>query len=137
MARLPRSDAIDESTVGVYHCINRCVRRAFLCGDDPVSGNNYDHRKTWIQERLEFLASQFGIDVIGFSVMSNIFTRSSGIGPTSSQVGRTARWRGGGGTCFPNVVTPLAARLRLDARNSRDWRARSTNFANGSRASPG
>ncbi len=73
MARLPRSDAIDESTVGVYHCINRCVRRAFLCGDDPVSGNNYDHRKTWIQERLEFLASQFGIDVIGFSVMSNHF----------------------------------------------------------------
>ena len=73
MARLARSDAIDESTVGVYHCINRCVRRAFLCGDDPFSGNNYDHRKTWMQERLEFLASQFGIDVIGFSVMSNHF----------------------------------------------------------------
>ena len=73
MARLPRRDAIDESTVGVYHCINRCVRRAYLCGEDPVSGNNYDHRKEWIQQRLEFLAGQFGIDVVGFSVMSNHF----------------------------------------------------------------
>ena len=73
MARLPRCDAIDESTVGVYHCINRCVRRAYLCGEDPVSGNNYDHRKEWIQTRLEFLAGQFGIDVVGFSVLSNHF----------------------------------------------------------------
>ena len=73
MARLPRCDAIDESTVGVYHCVNRCVRRAYLCGEDPVSGNNYDHRKEWIQTRLEFLAGEFGIDVAGFSVMTNHF----------------------------------------------------------------
>ncbi len=73
MARLPRRDQIDETSVGVYHCINRCVRQAFLCGDDPVSGNNYDHRKSWIQQRLEFLAGEFAVDVIGFSVMSNHF----------------------------------------------------------------
>jgi REP element-mobilizing transposase RayT len=73
MARQNRRDAIDESTLGVYHCINRCVRRAFLCGEDPVSGNNFDHRKDWIQRRLEFLAGQFAIDVLGFSVMSNHF----------------------------------------------------------------
>lgn len=73
MARQARCDAIDESTVGVYHCINRCVRRAYLCGVDAVSGKNLDHRKTWIQKRLEFLAGQFGIDVVGFSVLSNHF----------------------------------------------------------------
>ena len=66
MARLPRRDTIDESNVGVYHCINRCVRRAYLCGVDPVSGKNHDHRKAWIQQRLEFLAGIFAIDVIGF-----------------------------------------------------------------------
>ncbi len=73
MARQNRRDAIDESTVGVYHCINRCVRRALLCGVDAASGNNYDHRKTWIQQRLKFLAGEFAIDVVGFSVMSNHF----------------------------------------------------------------
>ena len=56
MPRGNRCDLIDESSVGVHHCTNRCVRQAFLCGDDPVSGQNYDHRKGWIQSRLEFLA---------------------------------------------------------------------------------
>ena len=71
MARLNRGDIIDEKEVNVFHCTNRCVRQAFLCGEDPVTGNNYGHRKLWIQDRLEFLAGQFAIDVIGFSVMDN------------------------------------------------------------------
>lgn len=71
MARAVRNEVIDESTPGVYHCINRCVRRAFLCGHDPVSGRNFDHRKVLIQQRMEFLAGQFGLDVLGFSIMSN------------------------------------------------------------------
>ncbi len=71
MARIPRQELIDETEVGMYHCVNRCVRRAFLCGEDPFTGKNFDHRKGWIRQRLEFLAGQFGIDVCGFAVMSN------------------------------------------------------------------
>ena len=71
MARTVRAEVIDESQVGVYHCVNRCVRRAFLCGRDPLTGQCFDHRKAAIQRRLELLAGQFGIDVLGFSVMSN------------------------------------------------------------------
>jgi hypothetical protein len=61
MARAVRSEVIDETQVGVYHCVNRCVRRAFLCGQDPVSGRNFDHRKGQIQRRLEFLAGQLTV----------------------------------------------------------------------------
>ncbi len=71
MARAVRKEVIAEDEVGVYHCINRCVRRAFLCGQDPVSGRSFEHRKAHIQRRLEFLAGEFGIDVLGFTVMSN------------------------------------------------------------------
>ncbi|QDU96610.1 hypothetical protein [Lignipirellula cremea] len=71
MARTPRREVIDESAVGVFHCVNRCVRRAFLCGRDPVSGQDFDHRRAWIQRRMEFLAGEFGVEVLGFAVMSN------------------------------------------------------------------
>ena len=70
MARLPRGEVIDEVEVGVFHCVQLAVRRAFLCGKDPLTGKSVEHRKVWIRERLEFLAGQFGIDVLAFSVMS-------------------------------------------------------------------
>ena len=73
MARIARADLVDPVEVAAFHCINRCVRRSFLCGDDPYSGCNYDHRKQWIEDRLQFLSGQFGIDVIGFAVLSNHF----------------------------------------------------------------
>ena len=36
MPRIRRRLLVDPAEVGVYHCINRCVRRSFLCGSDPV-----------------------------------------------------------------------------------------------------
>ena len=57
MARLARNEVIDRSEVQVLHVVSRCVRRAFFCGDDPVSGQCYEHRRQWIRDRLEFLAS--------------------------------------------------------------------------------
>jgi REP element-mobilizing transposase RayT len=38
-----------------------------------VSGENFDHRKDWIPDRLRELASVFAIEVCGYSVMSNHF----------------------------------------------------------------
>lgn len=56
MARIPRKYFIEMAYVGVYRCINRCVRRTFVCGADAVSGKFVDHRKQWIHEQMEFLA---------------------------------------------------------------------------------
>ena len=43
-----RREIVDESAVGVDHCALRRVRCAFLRGEDPVSGRNFDHRKAWL-----------------------------------------------------------------------------------------
>ncbi|WP_224742616.1 hypothetical protein [Stutzerimonas kunmingensis] len=47
------------------------MRRAFLCGEDRLTGQNYDHRRGWIAERMKGLAQVFAIDIVAYAVMSN------------------------------------------------------------------
>ena len=68
---LPRKQYVRDGEIGVYHCTTRCVRRAFLSGYDQYSSRDYSHRKAWIEDRLQQLASIFAVDVSTFSVMSN------------------------------------------------------------------
>jgi hypothetical protein len=70
MARANRRDVLADGEIQVVHCINRCVRRAFLCGKDELTGKNYDHRRELIRNRLEFLAGVMGIEVLGYAIMS-------------------------------------------------------------------
>ena len=68
-----RTAQVDLSTTPYYHCISRCVRRAFLCGQDDYTGQSYDHRKGWFLERLDAMKKVFAIDVCAYAVMSNHF----------------------------------------------------------------
>lgn len=71
MPRQSRRESIDPCEVQVVHCIQRCVRKAFLCGTDPSTGASYEHRRAWIRCRMEFLTSVFAIECLTFAVMSN------------------------------------------------------------------
>jgi REP element-mobilizing transposase RayT len=66
-----RNQLISPETTPYYHTISRCVRRAFLCGEDSLTGKNYQHRKAWVTERLQQLAEVFAIDICAYAVMSN------------------------------------------------------------------
>jgi REP element-mobilizing transposase RayT len=67
----PRSQQIDLEITPYYHCMSRCVRRAYLCGEDSQTGQNYDHRKDWIESRMKHLSHIFGIKICSYAVMSN------------------------------------------------------------------
>ena len=73
MPSFTRAAQIDLDATPYYHCIARCVRRAFLCGDDPYTGENFDHRKPWFLRRLKLAADVFAIDICAFAVLSNHF----------------------------------------------------------------
>ena len=67
----PRYRQVSVDDTPYYHCISRCVRRAFLCGSDPLTGFNFEHRRQWIVDRIKLLCSVFAVDLCAYAIMSN------------------------------------------------------------------
>ncbi len=68
---VPRRNQVSLVDTPYYHCVSRCVRRAFLCGEDKVTGKSYEHRREWVESKLLEISKVFCIDVCAYAVMSN------------------------------------------------------------------
>jgi len=66
-----RQSQVSLTDTPYYHCISRCVRRAYLCGEDKYTEKSFEHRRQWVVERMHYLASLFNIDICAYAIMSN------------------------------------------------------------------
>lgn len=107
---IARSSLVSMSATPYYHVIGRCVRRAFLCGVDPLSGRCYEHRREWIVERVAVLSKAYTIDVCAYAVMSNhyhlVVKLNPGVVDTLSNEQVLTRW------CSIYAGHPLIQRYR-------------------------
>jgi len=62
---LARKHLVDDNDSACFHCISRCVRRAFLCGDAA------EHRRGWVRDLIRDASAAFAIDVLAYAIMSN------------------------------------------------------------------
>ena len=60
---------IPEGADCVVHAVSRCVRRAWLCGQVPYTGKDYEHRRGWVRERVRELAGIFAIEVCAYVII--------------------------------------------------------------------
>ena len=67
----PRYAQMSLAATPYYHCISRCVRRAFLCGIDTFTIKSYEHRRQWLEDKLLAISDIFAIDICSYSIMSN------------------------------------------------------------------
>lgn len=106
-----RRHLVPPGSEGCYHCVQRCVRRAFLCGEDPYCHRTYDHRKTWIEDRLRLLGECFAVAIHAYAVMSNhlhlVLQMAPSIVATWTDEEAAARWL----RIFPTRADEEAAAL--------------------------
>ena len=107
-----RSQLVDLNVTRYYHCVSRCVRRAFLCGE------GFEHRRQWIESRIEMLAGHFAVSVCGFAVMGNHLHLLLRLDPTTAdgwsdeEVAR--RWLAVYPPRTANLSKPKIAKMLVD-----------------------
>jgi Transposase IS200 like len=103
---IARAQLVDVSVTRWYHCVTRCVRRAFLLGDG-------DHnRMEWLENRLEELAEIFAMAVGGFAVMNNHLHLLLRLDPEVAQA-----WSDSGKTSISAELAEVFVRLGCSAQS--------------------
>lgn len=67
----PRRLTVFDDRPGLYHCVTRCVRQAFLCDTTTPCSRDGEARQAWIERRILELAECFAVGIYAWAAMSN------------------------------------------------------------------
>ncbi|BCE03785.1 hypothetical protein [Marinicellulosiphila megalodicopiae] len=66
-----RKRLVNYAATTKYLITCRCVRRAFLCGKDEYTNQDFEHRREWVEAILLKLPTIFAIDIAYYAIMNN------------------------------------------------------------------
>ena len=89
MALVNRCEVLSEGEIQVVHCVNRCVRRGFLCGVDELARKNYEHRRQTRSNSKERSADSGQTE----SIRRTLAARRGTLRPTPSRQPRDSRFK--------------------------------------------
>jgi REP element-mobilizing transposase RayT len=113
----PRANQINLDATSYYHCYVRCVRKGYLFGIGE-NNKNYDHRRGWVIERINYLLKGFAIEVCAFAIMSNHYhlvlhvDKEQAIAWNDEEVNQRWKWVLGRKTELPIASTEEVNRRR-------------------------
>lgn len=55
MPSFARGEYFDTGEIQIVNGVHCRARRAFLCGQGPMTGQSFEHRREWIRARQEFV----------------------------------------------------------------------------------
>ena len=79
-----RKTLVDPAHAASYHCVARCVRRAWLCGFDNYARKSFEHRKPWVERRILEIGEIFACGIYAYAVMSNHYHLVVHMSPSAS-----------------------------------------------------
>ncbi len=128
-----RRHLVDPKHAGTFHCINRCVRRSWLCGIDAYLEKSFDHRKPWVEKRIMELGSIFACGVYSWAVMSNHLHLVVHMSPEASSKWTNEevaeRWVNLYPAHTPELCAQKAAAIVDNAKAIAEYRSRLTNLS--------
>jgi REP element-mobilizing transposase RayT len=128
-----RSTIVSTADTPYYHCVSRCVRRAYLCGYDRTSKTDFEHRRQWLEDKLHQTAEAFAIKLCAYAVMSNhyhvVLHLRPDIASKLNKMEVVRRWHSlFKGTylsqCYEAGTPLLAAQLKVVEKDIEIWRER-------------
>jgi REP element-mobilizing transposase RayT len=126
----PRSKKIDLEMTPFYHCVSRCVRRAFLYGKDFESNKDYSHRKTWLLNRIKSQANIFAINICAYAIMDNHYHLVLHVDAARAQSWADDEVKTRWGLLFPHDANQLEGLSHdLALRKLNLWRERLTSIS--------
>ncbi len=116
-----RRQLVNPTHAGTFHCINRGVRRSWLCGEDEYTRQSFEHRKPWVEKRILELGDIFACGIYSYAVMSNHLHLVVHMSPQTSNAWTPMKLLRAGSNSIPPIRASYVRKKQPPSSKTKHW----------------